>query len=313
MCPDSTVDQNIPETAEMFTALELSKLVTGFLMLAPGTALNFIIIAIYYGDWRRRQRLSPCDQIFLSIALINLAQQGFATHSIFMNIIFSNVLNLRLWLLYVYTIFLTLSYFHFWNTSWLSIYYCLKLVNCSGRHFTWMRSRLSSSMAEILGVTLVVVFLITLPFPWMVEIIPDHNMTRIVTGDLLNTRSPYVTVNLLLGCIFPFFETLICIGLSVTSLLRHVRRMKKSRSEFSSGPQVSGHIRAVRVMTLQAFLNASLQLSASGLILTSLNPGVILDGIFTLILVINPSAEALTLITGNPKLKSRLLRILNIF
>ncbi|XP_040296130.1 taste receptor type 2 member 40-like [Bufo bufo] len=279
--------------------------------LAPGTALNAMIIAVYCGDRISRRQSSPCDLIFLSTALTNLSLQWFSTLKSFIHYIPSDYLGL--WIHYVFMFSLFLTYFRFWATAWLSSYYCLKLVRCSCGPFIWLKSTFSSSMAQIIGISLLGIFLIILPLNWMIEPIPHHNMTDGPTRYTFNVEPSYMAVNLLLGCVFPLVGTLVCIGFSVASLLRHVWRIRKNRSQFTSSPKIKGHIQAIRVMVLQVLLNATIQVSTSVFLLSSFRPGVILEVMFGLILIINPTAQALILITGNPKLQDKLSKTVNIF
>ncbi|XP_073502350.1 taste receptor type 2 member 1-like [Phyllobates terribilis] len=293
----------------MLQSVDLWKFVMMVIIFTPGTALNSMIISIYYTDWRGRQHFSPCDQILLSISLTNLTMQMLSTLILIMLSFFVELPYVQLYLLHICIFSQFLTYVHFWNTAWLSSYYCFKLVSCSHRYFTWLKNRFSSSIVQTIGISLVVIFLITLPINWMAENTTIHNETRYH----FDVKSPYVAFNLLLGCEVPLLVTLTCIGLSVTSLLRHVWRIKKNRSEVTSRPQVKGHVRAVRVMVLQTLLNVTLHIANSGFFLFSWRLGSILDGIFHFLVLVNPTADALMLITGNPKLKSRLLRRFNVF
>ncbi|XP_069591786.1 taste receptor type 2 member 9-like [Ranitomeya imitator] len=240
----------------MFQSVDLWKFILMVITFTLGTALKSMIISAYYGDWKRRQHYSLCDQILLSIALTNLTMQMFFPLILIILFYFVDVPAIQLYLLHICIFSQSLIYLHFWNTAWLSSYYCFKLVRCSHRHFTWLKSRFSSSIAQIIGISLLVIFLINLPINWMAENTTAHNETRYH----FDVRSPYVAFNLLVGCGVPLLVTVTCIGLSVTTLLRHVWRIKRNRSEINSRPQVKGHVRAVRVMVLQTLLNVTLHL-----------------------------------------------------
>ncbi|XP_073416716.1 taste receptor type 2 member 1-like [Dendrobates tinctorius] len=294
----------------MFQSVDFWKFVLMVITFTLGTALNSMIISVYYGDWRRRgQSFSFCDQILLTIALTNLTMQMFPALILTILFFFIDLPDIQLYLLHICIFSNFVTNLHFWNTAWLSSYYCFKLVSCSHQPFTWLKSHFSSSIVQIVGISLVVIFLINLPINWMAENTMVHNETRYY----LDVRSPYVAFSLLLGCGVPFLVTVTCIGLSVTFLLRHVWRIKRNRSEITSRPQVKGHVRAVRVKVLQTLLNVTLHIAYSGFFVLSWRLGSIADGIFHFLVLINPTADALILITGNPKLKSMLLRRVNIF
>ncbi|XP_075687764.1 putative taste receptor type 2 member 33 [Rhinoderma darwinii] len=230
----------------MLPAPELLHVVITIVVFLLGTAQNASILSIYFTDWRRKERFTSCDQIFLSTAPTNLILQWFSIFLCLGFYVFSQLPHIGMIYLYASVFFFCMSYFYFWNTSWLSIQYCLKRTNFSNSFLTWLKTRVSSSMTQVL----------------LASCIWKTNSTSVA----VNLHG--LALNLLLGCVLPFIKTLLCIGISVMNLLKHVRRIK---SKFSSSPHVNGHVRVVRTLIPHVVLNAALQPAITGRIVSSFN------------------------------------------
>ncbi|XP_056392753.1 taste receptor type 2 member 40-like [Hyla sarda] len=293
----------------MLTPTDVTHVLIIIILLVPGTALNSFIISIYFTHWRKKQQFTACEQIFLSTALTNLLLQWFSLVIELVYFVFIKLKNFGTIYLYISIFLFCMSYFFFWNTAWLSAQYCLKLGNHSSGFLTWLKVKFSSSMTQVIVASLLWVLVTSLPMYWAVSFVKDN--VTVSSGVVMNPNS--LALNVVLGCVLPFIQTLICIGLSIIYLLRHVRRIRQNEAQYSSSPQVSGHLRAVRTMTVHLLLNAALQAGITGRILSAFNPKS-----FTsvsretcgFLIQLYPSAEALTIIMANRTLKKKLLKTL---
>ncbi|KAM4024034.1 taste receptor type 2 member 40-like [Anomaloglossus baeobatrachus] len=191
----------------------------------------------------------------------------------------------------------------FWNTSWLSICYCLKLVNFSQKVLLWMKSRLSSAVNVLLLGSTLGSFLINLPFLWTatrMNIINNGNWT---VGDYrIDMPFLLILVKIIFGNCLPFLVTFLCILLSVKSLLRHIWKIQKNSSDIKYS-QLQGHIGAIRTMILLLVLDLMLCVIVAGVMLFSLQIGAVLGTMSWIVIMLYPSLQSVTLITGNPKLQ----------
>ncbi|XP_069841139.1 taste receptor type 2 member 40-like [Dendropsophus ebraccatus] len=269
-----------------------------------GVALSSSVVMVYITEWKKKRQISVCDRIFAFMAFTNLLLQSSIS---------INVLTYLFWLPQLETdrglimmcsvIFSYLIYDNTWHSAWLAGYYCVTLVNSSHRVFVLLKHRLSSSMTQLLIATSAALFLINLPFMWTVTVTVTHNNSSSPREFTLQNNQLFMVFNVLLGFCLPFVVTLVCIGLSVGALLRHIWRMRSSSSQFTSSPQLQGHVRAVRTMTLHALLNFVLYVSL-----------VIVVSPFKLVWVVvpwlaimfHPSIQIITLIMGNPRLEKKL-------
>ncbi|XP_040211588.1 taste receptor type 2 member 40-like [Rana temporaria] len=292
----------------MWLVSDIIRLVPVFFNLVPGVTLNSYIVAVYVREWRRKKGFNVPDRIVLLLALTGIVYQitftievlkfYFESHS-------SPGKSLQIYIV-VFNIFLMNG--NLWNTAWLSLYYCLKLVKCSHRIFLPLQRRLSSSITQILIVSLVGLFFISLPLPWTLhlhyKIIKDPSGMN-HTHPVIDMDVRYVPLYMVLGSLLPFLLIFLCIGLSVRSLLSHVHQIRHHSSQFSSSPQLEGHLRAVRTMILQVCLCLALYLTLYDDLLFPIEIGTVAKVVSFTIITCYPSFQAAISIQGNPKLRNR--------
>ncbi|XP_068103523.1 taste receptor type 2 member 140-like [Hyperolius riggenbachi] len=289
----------------MPTAIDITLIVISSI---TGIMLNSSIVALYFRDWADSRHFSVCDKIFLSTALLNIVQQCSNSVNGLLSYLPLHLLSAKEMYMPIFISNCSLIYGSFWYSTWLSIYYFLKLVKYSNRFFLQLKKTLSSSIVPILIMTLLGVVFLNVPFIWTTDVSFSLNKTNNQSGSYSQTSMnfPFFVFNLVCCCCLPFLATLICIGLSVASLLGQVWRVQQNSSRFTSPPQIQGLLRAARTMTLQLILNSVLCLAVSSKFLIS-SPESKLSGIIhTLIILAFPSAKAMTFILGNPKLRKRL-------
>ncbi|XP_073490711.1 taste receptor type 2 member 40-like [Aquarana catesbeiana] len=292
----------------MWPVADIIRLVPIFFNLVSGLTLNSYIVVMYFWEWRKKKGFNVPDRIVLLSSLTGIVFQitfsievlkfDFGSHS-------SQSKSLQIYIV-VFNIFLMNE--NLWNTAWLSIYYCLKLVKFSHRIFLQLQRRLSSSITQILGVSLVGLFFITLPLPWTLQV--DHKIIKDPSGmnytlSYIDMDVQYSPLYIVLGSLLPFLLIFICIGLSVRSLLSHVHQIHHNSSQFSSSPQLEGHLRAVRTMILQVCLCLALYLTFCNNLLFPINTETVVNVVFFTIITSYPSFQAAISIQGNPKLRNR--------
>ncbi|XP_063789028.1 taste receptor type 2 member 40-like [Pseudophryne corroboree] len=200
-----------------------------------------------------------------------------------------------------------------WNTAWLSICYCVKLVTVTHRIFLWVKMWFPSSITKLLIGSAIWSVLVNLPFIWTVQIMFPQN-TNITDGSVrsaMKLKILYTVLNLLLSYVLPFTLTAICIGLSVMSLLHHVWRIRQNVSQDSSSPQLQALVRAAVTMTLRVVLDLTFLIILIYTFAVSLNVSPVIETLFWVYLISYPSVQAFILIFGNPKLKRSLMVIRN--
>ncbi|XP_075036980.1 taste receptor type 2 member 40-like [Mixophyes fleayi] len=290
----------------MSTTIEIYLIAIAVIMCVSGITLNSSIITVYFREWRKKQHFIVCDKIFLSMALTNVVLQCVMAINVWIQFLWTHLLNVNKSYVYFFFVEFFLIYGNFWHTAWLSVHYCLKLVNCSHNFFLFLKKRLSSSVLQVLIMTLVGSFFINLPFIWTIKLEFRQNVTDASRNIYFVDINIYYTVfNIVFGCCLPCFVALICIGLSVKSLLGHVWRMKQNMSQFNSSPQLKVHVRAARTMILQVLLNSIMYSAVISIFLSSFKLSNLWEAVLWTFMMSYPSAQAVTLVVGNPKLYSK--------
>ncbi|XP_075421257.1 taste receptor type 2 member 40-like [Ascaphus truei] len=274
-----------------------------------GTIFNSCIMAVSYRNWRKDTSLNQCNLILLSMGLSNLALQCIMNTQSFLLLLQSHI--------WFYSeigsslIFLELSliFLNFWLTAWLCVYYCIKIANFMHRLFFRVKLWVSSVLQKLLLMSAVGSFIISVPSLWTCRLInPQENSTYslIANCSAVSETSAFNISKIIIvavpGCGLPFLLSLICIGLTLTSLWGHVWRMKQKTSDFSI-PRLEVHSRAARTMILLVVLSMSFCITQIYFFITHDEPKNIFMRICWFFSLCYPTAQAFLLIQGNTKLR----------
>ncbi|XP_063789027.1 taste receptor type 2 member 41-like [Pseudophryne corroboree] len=273
-----------------------------------GIIINSAILSVYIRLWRTSNRLGASDPILLSKALTNLLLVGTTLPIYYLLNVYTQI-NTEILLPVDYVLFVLYN-MSLWNTAWLSICYCVKLVTVTHRIFLWVKMWFPSSISKLLIASAIWSVLMTLPFIWTAEMIFQQN-TNVTNGSIIFAMTvdlPYCVVNILLSYVLPFTLTVICIGLSVTSLLHHVWRIRQNVSQDSSSPQLQALVRAAVTMILHVLLDLVFLITEVYMFAESFYVSPVLLILFWVFFFSYPSVQAFILIFGNPKLKRILFR-----
>ncbi|XP_018425665.1 PREDICTED: taste receptor type 2 member 41-like [Nanorana parkeri] len=221
-----------------------------------GTFFNSLILSAYIRDCRQSLNLGDYDKIVFLMASVKVLLQCLITYG---GILFYGELYRLLsneTFLPFFVILLSSVDMCFWNTCWLSVFYCLKLVNISHQAFQWLKSSFSSALPLLILGSVVGNTAINLPFFWTTEI---HFLQNVTGNSSINTYSfnmdfSFAACNVMLTCCLPFLITFLCIIFCITSLLRHVRRICKNEPKVQYS-RIQAHIQASRTMVLRLFLD----------------------------------------------------------
>ncbi|OCT64608.1 taste receptor type 2 member 4 [Xenopus laevis] len=276
-----------------------------------GSILNSSIVVVYLKDWKNGMNLGECERTILTMGCTNLFLQCFLTINETISIFDLHGLFLKEFTLVGCILYFFLSYVSMWFTAWLSICYCVKLVNFSHQLFIQFKRQISSASTPFLFGSVLVSCLNNVPFIWTMDTEFLQNTTLSVDNFVYKVDLKFMSCNVVIGSCVPFLITSICMGLSVMSLLRHVQRMKNNTSQ-SWNPQLKSHVKACRTMSFLMILNLIFFVAVISVAigLTQFKHVIIRRIIYWSTVMASPSAEAAILILGNTKLKLALPKIL---
>ncbi|XP_018093299.1 taste receptor type 2 member 7-like [Xenopus laevis] len=281
-----------------------------------GIILNASIVAVHLSHWKNGVSFGECDQITLIKGITNVLLQCFLA--------FNGIINTfqlykhfdKEFIFVSYTFFFFLTSLWVWLTAWLSICYCFKLCNISHRFFIILKKTVPRRITQLLLGTVMILGIIKIPIFWSLNINAKLNTSSTLTVPffILETDIRYLSfavafVSLLqFGCCLPTLITSFCMGLSLMSLLRHVRRMKQNNSQSWSG-KMKTHARACMAIFLLLALNLFFFLTVFISIILKFNIASYWDTFFFSIILASPSGQGFILLFGNSKLRHDLLKI----
>ncbi|KAG9466660.1 hypothetical protein GDO78_016317 [Eleutherodactylus coqui] len=268
-----------------------------------GTVLNSIIVALNFRFWRDVTTSKSYNRLLFVIGLTNTILQA---HFIFDAILqtFSLYLLNENVLLFMITFGFTLINVNVWNTTWLSLLCCVRLVNSSHCFYLKIKAKLFSYLHHLIVGSVLFAVTINLPLFWTTNLhIPANTTDSSASGYFITMDNYCIIFSSIFNFTVPFSLTYVSIGLSVSTLLRHIRKMERSDSHLTSA-QLQGHYRAVKTMVIRVFLDflfffiIVLGVSES-LIFNSATYSVLWLAVLTY-----PTSQGFVLVFGNPKLKS---------
>ncbi|XP_040211593.1 taste receptor type 2 member 40-like [Rana temporaria] len=270
---------------------------------------NSYIVAFHVRRLRNKVKLNPPSLLQLVMGATNISMRGMVLGtSIALLFPIYHVTRLYHATLVIVPIHLNFSY---WLIAWLSTYYCTTITNI--RIFIWMKRILVSFLPHLLFLSAVVSFILSIQSVWYLNIqISFHNSTlRSILPDFkFSIYNPNVVLIISLCSSLPFLVTLGALVVTMSSLFRHIRKVKKNDSGFAP-PNLQAHVRAMRTMIL--FLLLSI-LSNVAEIFNIVAPSFsfssdLLQFIIWLMVAIFPLAEAVIIIQSSRKLKEMVPQI----
>ncbi|KAG8433585.1 hypothetical protein GDO86_017773 [Hymenochirus boettgeri] len=265
-----------------------------------GTILNSLIVSFYHRTKNIKRNLGVCDGITFTMGCTNLILQWLVTvDETFIAFGLYRQFVKEVYLIF-FALFFILIYFWFWLTACLSIYYCLKLVSFSHQFFIQLKCKTSSMVTYLLIVSMLGSCGINIPAVWTVSVNTLGNITDFTAlGTTMNLI--HLSFSVGFGACLPTVLTSLCLGLTLTSLLKHVNRMKQNSSMFWN-PQLKSHRRACRTVFLLMTLNLAFFLTVISLVIKNFDE-MLWEIIYWSVIMPSPSVQAVILILGNSQLK----------
>ncbi|XP_040211586.1 taste receptor type 2 member 4-like [Rana temporaria] len=269
--------------------------------------LNSFIFVFHLKSFRNGVKLNPSGLLQLVMGATNLSMRGLMLGtSILTLFLLVDVGKLYRVIMIIIPFHLKFSY---WLIAWLCAYYCTTITNI--RIFTWMKRILVSFLPHLLFLSVVVSFILPVLSVLYLQVqISDDNST--LSNGFRVSIPDSVVLLVMCFCSFPpFLVTLGALVVTMSSLFRHIRKVKKNDSGFAP-PNLQAHVSAVRTMILFLLLalivNVAEIVKLMGLSFFNFSMGTA-EFIIWLLAVTFPSAEAAIIIQSSRKLKKRFLQM----
>uniref|UniRef100_A0A8C5QCS8 Taste receptor type 2 n=1 Tax=Leptobrachium leishanense TaxID=445787 RepID=A0A8C5QCS8_9ANUR len=279
-----------------------------------GIVCNLFIVAVIGRTWYVEGSLRSIKLILFALGsfnilallgLTNLLLQTILSWSCTMFGFKSYVTSIEIFYMIHIVLLIFLIASNFWLTLWLSSFYCLKIVNFKKGIFFTLKLRFSEFLPKLLLFSFADCLWFSVLIVCTVSVnISNASSQNTSSADLSMTSHTLVTVNpsyfvfVLIKSIILLIITLIPIKLTVTSLVKHVKKMKNN--DFAT-PQMEAHITATRTIVQLVLLYALFYVSCICILFKSF----VIDNVlvFWFYVVTYPGAQAIVIIFGNSKLK----------
>ncbi|XP_073490728.1 taste receptor type 2 member 40-like [Aquarana catesbeiana] len=274
--------------------------------IGVGTPLNTFILIFSCKNLKNGHSVSPTNLIYAVKELVNIFLQLVLTAEYLLILLWPQLLVIREVHLTMTFLMLSPIYYSYWLTGWLCAHYCLSISNFTHRLLVGFKRILSSFLPQILLLSAIISFVSSVLSLWEIHMeFQEHPSTNssqytpIVSVVFLMPTACRL-VAMLLGCCLPFILSLVSIGVTMSSLVRHMKKMKQNFSD-NKGPNLQVYINTTRTMIL--FLTLSVISYIVGLLfITSISSYEMM--IISLLSITSfPLFEAAIIIQAVPKLR----------
>ncbi|KAG8546010.1 hypothetical protein GDO81_019915, partial [Engystomops pustulosus] len=260
--------------------------------------------------WRRGQP-GPADTILFSLGLCNVLMQSLLICSIVMYFFcFQILISDDFYRLYS-GVYIPLCLSSSWMTSWLCIFYCIKITTFQFRFLVWLKSWFSDVLPGLIFMSIVVSFVLIYPITTVLstgKCSANNTVERSVEFLPLVVPRRFLPI-ILVWCCIPCLLIFMSLTMTIASLVLHVLRIKGSPS--FSDSQITAHVSSMKTMASLLVLYIIFYLSQ---VILLLNMFPFTSGWFWLFLLLHYSfctLQGIILTLGNPKLHNALLHFYN--
>ncbi|XP_067324449.1 taste receptor type 2 member 41-like [Anolis sagrei] len=285
-----------------------SRSIIGILCIVSLSGNGFIFMVTVL-QWLQKRKMSPCDFLLTCLSASRLLTQ---LNSMAIYLRNSFYFSGKREMFFFSWIFLNMA--SLWCASWLSIFYCVKVINFSNSFLLWLKLRISLLLPRLLGISIVIFMVSSLP-----SVITFFKFKE-PCNQTVTPQTSHETEDGMWISFFPVQITFTCINFSMNvaatlilliSLWRHLRNLRKNGNTVQDlNTQV--HLKVMRPLLITLFFYllffASLLIRISGFFLFQTNLALLGE----IMISIFPSGHPIILIWTNPKLKKVAAHMLNI-
>ncbi|XP_058138327.1 taste receptor type 2 member 8-like [Dasypus novemcinctus] len=291
----------------MSSVLEILFMIIHAIQFIMGILGNGFIVLVNTTDWIRSWKISLIDFILTCLAISRICLLCVIILFIYLNI-HEKMLHCKTIVVVSFEILWIVSnYFCTVCTTCLSVFYFLKIANCSNPIVLWMKRRIHRVLIIFfLGFTLCFFICFLLKETLINKLLEDQvTMEGNLTCISIRNIHAFFISQILPGMVFFFLfvVSLAAFLLLIFSLWSHTRRMKL-QGMCSREPGKEAHIRAIKLMISFLLLFVLYYLSS---VLTAVTYGIPDNAVakmFTNVLMFfYPSVHSFALISWNNKLK----------
>nr|DBA18936.1 TPA: hypothetical protein GDO54_014827 [Pyxicephalus adspersus] len=279
-------------------------LVIGVLESITGILLNTAIVAVQINVVKNKLRSNPSHPLTITMGLVNTLLLCMSIIWVMLYMTWSPISKAIEVINFFVVAASWFMFFSYWLTAWLCVYYFVSVTNFHQQIVVCLKRTFTSALPYLLLISGMGSFALSFTSLWdaRVKLENKDNITLHATAIIPYGFSKlFIILATLFGCWIPFALTSISIGLTLSSILRHVWRLKQNNFNCSA-PQLKAHLNAIRTMVLLFLLCTSSYIMA----LFAFEVEFSSDDIYLLnclFIMSYPTVEAVILIQASSKLK----------
>ncbi|XP_075697356.1 taste receptor type 2 member 2-like [Rhinoderma darwinii] len=298
----------VTESLTVYKMLSLGILVLETII---GTFMNGLMVIVNLNSLVTHRKLGSCDLILTCLGLSRFTFMWLVLLTYFLSYLAPSYTNIGTNIQFAWLFF---NYLSLWFATWLSTFYCVRLVNIQRKIFTAFKKHFDHLVPLLILASIAISASCSNSKAYnginqTFNINKSENKKKSSAFAVLGTDFTTFTTLSVVGSIPPFFLFCVSAGLVVDSLLRHTKKMKQQEKTGFREPSFDAHYRAVKMMAA-FFIFFSLYMMAFNLYGTDIADSAILNCIAALLIGAYPSVHSVLLVIGNHKLKHTLLQIL---
>ncbi|XP_069057756.1 taste receptor type 2 member 9-like [Pleurodeles waltl] len=276
-----------------------------------GIVTSGFIVALNLLDWAHGRTLNSLDLILISMGLSNASFQCTVIVQTYISKLWLEVHDMDSNCLVLFQLHMWTGSFSVWLNTCLCVFYCIKIVDFNHGLFVWLKLRISKVVHLLLLGSMLGSLALSVPIHWYPDSVFNHTSTTIrmstctISGAALTLQAPYPIVLAFLGFCLPLLLGVFFITPILASLYRHTQRMKDSASGVSE-PRLEAHISAARILGSLLMINIIILVTMA---IKDLSSSDLLRLALWIIIVSCVTAQSVTLILGNTRLKTALWKV----
>ncbi|XP_053149090.1 taste receptor type 2 member 40-like [Hemicordylus capensis] len=229
---------------------------------------NGLIVVVNFANWTKGRSLMPNDEILTSLGLSNLFFSTTIVLDYFISFLWREFYNTFVRVQKImFCLDIATSFASFWFTAWLSVFYCMKIINFKQPFLAKVKLKFSGlvrwlllgSVLFSLGSAVLLYWAFwkaSLRFPskgpvnQTISLPSDFNQTLShERGNviLVHMTLSYKLLIILLGCFAPFAVVISSSIPVLKSLFRHIQRLEQNASVFHN-PRLEAHLNASKAL-----------------------------------------------------------------
>ncbi|XP_067320951.1 taste receptor type 2 member 8-like [Anolis sagrei] len=275
---------------------------------------NGFITVVQGHQWLQKGKILPCDFLLINLSASRFMMLMFNSMGYILYLTSTERCLHSYKKAYVTVIWTFMNLASLWSTTWLSVFYCVKVTNFTNCLFLWLKPRINKLVPRLLGMSIVIssIFCVPSVIEYLRQI-RDGNLTVILPVNvsqnepynkrLFHLQLSYTSINICISIIASTFL--------LASLWKHTRNLKKSGLG-SKDLSTQVHMNVIIVVLSYIFFYLAF-LAALIIGVTNVFKPHSPESLITDILATSfPSTHSIILISTNPKLKEMAVHILNI-